>query len=69
MYVHMSVRVYVNEHDGLQTADSIKLQFGMQIIDHYRTNIIDFGEHTMFSYRSTKKNSYTLQLMESNQVF
>ena len=39
----------------------------MYITSNRRMNLIDFDEYRMnnFFYRSTKKNSYTLRLMES----
>ena len=49
---------------------SIDLKFGMYIIGHRQRNTIDFGEYRMhsFFFRSTKKNSYTLLLIESNPL-
>ena len=47
---------------------SIELKFGMYIISHCLTYCVEFGEFRInsFFYRSTKKNSHTLQPMESN---
>ena len=48
----------------------MELKLGMFIIDHCRTNLIDFGERRMirifFYYTNTKNNSDTLWSTESN---
>ena len=53
---------------SIQTVHSIELKFGMYIVDHCPTYCNNFGGFTInsFFYRSTKKNSYTLQSMESS---
>ena len=49
---------------------SIELKFGMHITGHRQTDLIDFGECRIYSsfYRSEKKKSYTLRLIESNTL-
>ena len=53
---------------SVQMVHSIKLKFGMYIVGHRPTYCVEFGEFRInsFFYRSTKKNFYTLQPMESN---
>ena len=53
---------------SIQTVHSIEFKFRTYIIGYRSTYCVDFGEFRInnFFYRSTKKNSYTLQLVESN---
>ena len=54
---------------GIQMVHSIVIKFGSYITDHHHiTYSIDFGELKInsFFYKSTKNNSYILQLMVSN---
>ena len=46
---------------------SIELKLGIYNVGYRPTYCIDFGKFLFFlTYRSTKKNSYILQIMESN---
>ena len=53
---------------SIQMGHSIELKFGMYIIDYRPTYCVEFGEYWLVFYRSTKKNSYTLRLMELNSL-
>ena len=51
---------------SIQMVHSIKLKFGMYIIDHHPTYCVDFGELGINIFcKGQKNNSYTLQPVET----
>ena len=53
---------------SIQTVHSVELKIGLYILRHRPRYCIDFGEfrNNRFFHRSSKKNYYTLQPIESN---